>query len=121
MTKFNANNKTKSSKELFEEKIKFNAEAYAEIEYPKGIVEFNFFEKIRYGHVNTKNLPVIPDEEFMQPIINSRTIVGLTFDFSVVGVDLIVNHFQNCLRFGTIHQDTVSNLEVMQSYVPPRK
>ena len=119
MTKFNANNKTKSSKELFEEKIKFNAEAYAEIEYPKGIVEFNFFEKIRYGHVNTKNLPVIPDEEFMQPIINSRTIVGLTFDFSVVGVDLIVNHFQNCLRFGTIHQDTVSNLEVMQSYVPP--
>ena len=81
MTTFNANNNNGSSRDLFEQKIKFNTEAYSEIRDTKGIVEFNFFEKIRYGHVDTKNTPVVPREEFMQPIIYSNETAGIIFDF----------------------------------------
>ena len=119
MTTFNANNNNTSSKELFDQKIKFNTEAYADAGNIKGIVEFNFFEKIRYGHVNTKNIPVIPREEYMQPIIYSNEISGIIFDFCVFGVEMILKHFQDCLRYGIIEQDTITKIAPIKAFVSP--
>ena len=119
MTTFNANNNNGSSRDLFEQKIKFNTEAYSEIRDTKGIVEFNFFEKIRYGHVDTKNTPVVPREEFMQPIIYSNETAGIIFDFCVFGVEMILKHFQDCLRYGSIPNDFITNLEPLRAYQPP--
>tara|TARA_R110000822_G_scaffold43544_10_gene117535 strand:+ start:11881 stop:13185 length:1305 start_codon:yes stop_codon:yes gene_type:complete len=119
VTTFNANNKNNSSKDLFDQKIKFNTEAYESAGNAKGIVEFNFFEKIRYGHVNTKNVPVIPREEYMQPIIYSNEISGIIFDFCVFGVEMILKHFQNCLRYGIIEQDAITKIAPLKAYVSP--
>lgn len=119
MTKFNANNDNNSSKELFEQKVKFNTEAYAQAGNTKGVVEFNFFEKIRYGHVNTKNFPVIPREEYMQPIIYSNEFSGFIFDFCVFGVEMILKHFQDCIRYGIIEQDAVTSIAPVKSFVSP--
>ena len=102
MKTFKGKNSSKSAKELFEQRIKFNTEAYDNIGNTLGIVDFDFFEKIRYGHVNTKNMPVIPRDEFMQPIIFSNETSGFIFDFCVFGVEIILKHFQDCLRYGFI-------------------
>ena len=119
MKTFNASNKLKSSKELFEQRVKFNTEAYLDIENTKGVVDFYFFEKIRYGHVNTESVPVIPKEEFLQPILYSEQISGLAFDFCIYGIEQILKHFKDCLRYGIINKDLITRIEPLESYKPP--
>ena len=119
MTTFKAKNDINSAKELFDERIKFNVEAYEEAGNTLGVVDFDFFEKIRYGHVNTRKMPVIPRDEFMQPIIFSNDASGFIFDFCVFGVETILKHFQDCMRYGNIDQDTVSNIRPIKSYTSP--
>ena len=118
MTTFKAKNSTSSAKELFDEKIKFNTEAYEQVD-AHGVVEFDFFEKIRYGHVNTRKMPVIPRDEFMQPIIFSNETSGFIFDFCVFGVEIILKHFQDCIRYGSINEDVVSRIAPIKSYTSP--
>jgi len=118
MTTFKAKNSSTSAKELFDEKIKFNTEAYEQVD-AHGVVEFDFFEKIRYGHVNTKKMPVIPRDEFMQPIIFSNETSGFIFDFCVFGVEIILKHFQDCIRYGSINEDVVSRIAPIKSYTSP--
>ena len=118
MSTFGANNNS-SARTAFEQKVKFNTEAYADVDNQKGIVEFNFFEKIRYGHVNTKGVPIIPREEYMQPIIYSSEFAGVILDCCVYGVEQILKHFLDCIRFGIIEEDQITEIAPIQAYTPP--
>ena len=119
MTKFRAKNSVQSAKTLFEEKVNFNENAYLEVSDTKGIVEFNFFEKIRYGHVNTKKIPVVPRDTYMTPILYDNNFTGLIFDFCAYGIDQILKHFLDCLRYGSLLDDDVSRINPIESYKSP--
>ena len=119
MTTFKGNNSNRSSRDLFEQRIKFNKEAYQDTGNTLGVVDFDFFEKIRYGHVNTKKVPVVPRDEFMQPIIFSNETSGFIFDFCVFGVEIILKHFQDCLRYGFVDSDLISQIAPIKAYTSP--
>jgi hypothetical protein len=116
---FGAKNSLQSAKALFDEKVNFNENAYLEISDTKGIVEFNFFEKIRYGHVNTNKIPVVPRDSHMTPILFDNNFTGLVFDFCAYGIDQILKHFIDCLRYGSISDDQISRINPIESYKSP--
>ena len=72
MTYFKGKNEIKSIRRLISERIKYQTQSYIredEDEAPPQVVDFNFAERTLYGRVDRQLNPVIPNENFLFPLV----------------------------------------------------
>lgn len=115
---FDSNNKTKSS-ERFLKRKKYRLFAYEENGGlgDKCVRDFNFVERMRYGHVDHYNTSVIPNSEFITNVGNGRI-----FDFVADSYSLAKLNLQAALNSGFVASDNfINNLSLVSSYSDPRK
>ncbi len=127
MPKFKGKNSIRSAFRLGRERAKYNLEAFPENDGlgREQIVDFNFAERSLYGKVDRQLNPVIPNEDFIVPIISgdgsNNTVLAMNFVADQFR-DL-EKHFVRACQLGLITTDdpVLSTLVAKRGYVNPKQ
>ena len=115
---FDSNNSTKSS-ERFLKRKKYRLFAYEENNGrgDKCIKDFNFVERMRYGHIDQYNNSIIPNPDFITNVGDGRV-----FDFVADSYSLAKLNLQAAINSGAVASNNfINNLTLITSYSDPRK
>jgi hypothetical protein len=126
MTYFKGKNEIKSIRRLISERIKYQTQSYIredEDEAPPQVVDFNFAERTLYGRVDRQLNPVIPNENFLFPLVSTNSRVNTVRVMNFVGQQFkdLESHYIRACRLGVIPKDDpiLSTLQAKRGYESP--
>ena len=120
---FRGSNNPTSTKNIFNERAKYKVRAWPGIA-PHMVKDFTFAEIQLYGIVDAKGRPLIPNKEFLTPLVGRKNKPGIpvVFDFIADMFKDVRSNIQSACAGQLLPQVNpfIVNMDPVQAYTSPR-